>query len=182
MAGCRIDLITTVQGEASMNTDHDQAATAYFLDQCIQIESLCAELYHYYSDLFRDNEEVSRLWKKTALEEENHQKQFELAYRLREECEFEVKGNIERVKHIHQKFIRLLEHVRQNPPDIVTALQKAIEMEESIADLHMESAVRSRDAHIHDMFQAMRKFDQGHMEALNVMLAVMKLPQTEMAA
>ena len=163
-----------------MKTEHDQTDIALFLNLSAQIEGLCAELYHYYSELFRDNEEISRLWTIYALEEENRQKQFELAYRLRDECAFELKSNIERVQNIRHKFIRLLDHVRQDPPDIVTALQKAIEMEEAISDIHMESAVRSKDAHIHDMFQAMQNFDKGNLESLKSMFAVVSLPQTEM--
>ena len=163
-----------------MNTKHDQAAITLFLDLCAQNERLCAELYHYYSDLFCENPDVSRLWKKTALEEENHQKQFELAMRLCKECDFELTQDLERTLNVHQKFGRLLDHVRREPPNIVTALQKAIEMEEAISDLHMESVVRFKESSIHDLFHAMLQFDQGHVGSLKQMLAVVKLPQTEM--
>jgi rubrerythrin len=163
-----------------MTTEHEQAALALFLDLCAKNERLCAELYHYYSDLFSDNAEISHLWKKTAVEEENHQKQFELALRLSKECDFELTQDVARAQQVHHAFIRLLDHVRQEPPDVITALQKSIEMEEALTDLHMGSAVRFKDTHVHELFRAMHAADQGHVELLKQFLAVMKLPQAEM--
>jgi hypothetical protein len=60
----------------------DVIASRTFLDVYMGIETLCADLYHFYSEVFEDIPEASRLWKKTALEEENHKRQFELALRL----------------------------------------------------------------------------------------------------
>lgn len=151
-----------------------------FFDVCASIEGLCATLYHYYSDLFKDNAEVSQLWKKTALEEENHQKQFELANRLRDDVGFDLDADLERIYRIHQKLAYLLDHVRQNPPDIVTALTRAIEMEESLSDLHLDSSVHFHDKSIAAMFQALREFDQDHVKSLRHCLAIMMLPKSEM--
>ncbi|MDA8414225.1 MAG: hypothetical protein M0023_10625 [Desulfobacteraceae bacterium] len=151
-----------------------------FFDVCAKIEGLCATLYHYYSDLYKDDDDVSQLWKKTALEEENHQKQFELANRLRDDVGFDLKADLERTSRIHQKLVNLLDHVRQNPPDVVTALTKAIEMEESLSDLHLDSSVSFRDELISKMFQALREFDQDHVKSLRNCLSILMLPKTEM--
>jgi rubrerythrin len=151
-----------------------------FFDVCAKIEGLSAELYHYYSDIHQDNEDVSQLWKKTAMEEENHQKQFELANRLRDEVGFELNTDIERAYRIYHKLNSFLAHVRQSPPDIVTALTKAIEMEESLADLHLDTSVRFHDESIRKMFQALRDFDQDHVKSLRHSLVVMMLPQSKM--
>ena len=153
---------------------------AVFFDFCAGIEGMCAELYHFYSELFTENADVSSLWKKTALEEENHQKQFELASRLREDVSFDLNADIERTGRIHQKLGTLLQYVRQNPPDMVTALSKAIEMEESLADLHLDSSVRFHDEGVKKMFQALREFDLDHVKALRHCLAIMTLHKTEM--
>jgi len=160
--------------------DSTETITLFF-DECARIEELCATLYHYYSELFKDNDEVSRLWKKTALEEENHQKQFELAHRLQDDIGFELTADIERPQRVYQKLNHLLEYVRQNPPDLVTALTKAIEMEENLVDLHVDSSVRFHDESIKQMFLAMRAFDQDHIKSLRLCLVAMMLPQAEMA-
>jgi len=151
-----------------------------FFDVCAGIEGLCAKLYHYYSDIYKDNDEVSRLWAKTALEEENHQKQFELVNRLRDDIGFDLNADIDRTVRIHQKLGTLLEHVRLNPPDLVTALSRAIEMEENLADLHLDSSVSFHDESIKAMFLALREFDQDHVKSLRHCLAIMQLPTTEM--
>ena len=72
--------------------------------------------------------EASRLWKKTALEEENHRRQFELALRLVNETEFEVsKDGLKRAYSIQNKLLNLMEHIKDNKPDLLTAVTKALE-------------------------------------------------------
>ena len=164
----------------AMQQSNAKETISRFFELCAKIEGVCAELYHYYSELHHDNEDISRLWKKTAQEEENHQKQFELAYRLREDAGFELEFDLERAERIYQKLVVLLAHVQQNPPDIITALTRAIEMEERLADLHMENAVRFKDKSIKSLFQALSEFDQDHVKTLRHSLAVMTLSQSEM--
>ncbi len=151
-----------------------------FFDVCARIEGLCAQLYHYYSDLYKDLDDVSQTWKKTALEEENHQKQFELANRLRDDVGFDLNADIDRTYRIHQKLSNLLAHVQQNPPDIVTALTKAIEMEESLSDIHLDSSVQFHDESTKRMFQALREYDLDHVKTLRHCLSIMTLPHAEM--
>jgi len=161
--------------------DSEKDKIIVFFDVCAKIEGLFAELYHYYSDVHKDHDDVSRMWKKTAMEEENHQKQFELAYRLRDDVGFDLNADVDRFYRVHQKLNNLLEHVRQSPPDIVTALTRAIEMEESLADLHLAGSVYFHEESIRKMFQAMQAFDQDHIKSLRHCLAVMTLSKTEMA-
>lgn len=151
-----------------------------YFDLCAKIESLCAELYHYYSDVFKDNAHISQLWKKTALEEENHQKQFELANRLRDDVMLDLNADIDRTYRIHQKLRNLLDHVHHTPPDIVTALTKAIEMEESLAVIHLDSSVKFHDESIKNLFLALRNADRDHVKSLQHGLAISTLSQTEM--
>ena len=166
-------------GEEMQQLD-TKSQSILFFDVCAKIEGLSAELYHYYSEIHQDNEDVSQLWKKTALEEENHQKQFELANRLRDEVGFELNADLDRTYRIYQKLNELLEHVRQSPPDIITALTKAIEMEEHLANLHLDISVHFHDESIRKMFQSLREFDLDHVKSLRHCLAVMMLPHAEM--
>jgi rubrerythrin len=178
--GAGVALSGVEKGDTMQPPDTAKDKIILFFDLCAKIEGLCAELYHYYSDVYKDHDDVSRLWKKTALEEENHQKQFELAYRLRDEVGIDLNADLDRICRIHQKASTLLAHVRQSPPDIVTALTKAIEMEENIADLHLDSSVRFHDESIRKMFQALQEFDQDHVKALRHCLAAMTLSKAEM--
>jgi rubrerythrin len=151
-----------------------------FFDICAKIEGMCAELYHYYSDIFQEVDEAAQLWKKTALEEENHKRQFELASRLSDDAIFEIEADFDKTYRIFHKLVNLLEHVRKQNPDLITALTKAIEMEEYLADLHMECSVRFNDKSVGDMFLAMRDFDQEHIKSLKRQLMVLMLPHSMM--
>lgn len=150
---------------------------------CMEIEGLCAELYHHLSDIHRSDPHAARLWKKTALEEENHRKMFELAIHLMEdvECEFAT-ANMERALVIHQKLYEFLHIVKKNPPDLITALGKAIEMEKHIADLHLESLARFRNEDIQSMFDALYRSDRDHIGSLEHYLETISPPQAGMRA
>jgi len=162
----------------SISTKNEQLML--FFDVCSKIEGLTAELYHYYSELFLDNQDYSRLWKKTALEEENHQKQFELANKLRNDCDFELVADIEKAYRIFNKLTSLLSHVRQNPPDQLFAIEKAIEMEEALAELHLDCSILISDLHTRNMFKALQNDDMEHSKSLKNFMSILMLPRSEM--
>jgi len=150
-----------------------------FLKICMDIEGLSAELYHFYSKNFEDIPEAALLWKKTALEEENHQKQFELALRLLDDTDFEVpEDSLMRAYSILEKLLKLLKHVQNNKPELLTAVSKAIEMEEKLADLHVHTTLIFMEESMHKMFMALNKADVGH--DLQRYRMILNLPHTEM--
>lgn len=155
----------------------DHSAVLFF-EVCARIEECCAELYHYYSEIHRDSEYISSMWKKTALEEEGHQKQFVLATKILKDVDYELSGDLERARRMYQKLNSLLDHVRKNPPEPEVALNKAIEMEESLGDLHLDSAVIFKDDSINQMFRALRNFDQEHVTAMQRCLTILQLSES----
>ena len=148
--------------------EHDRIWLLF--DVCREIEGIFAELYHFYSDLFADNVEASRMWKKTAMEEENHQHQFALARRMLSNIECVANVDIDSVVTVRDKLLKLVPYMKKNPPDLVTALTRAIEMEEKLMDLHASRAVSFSDPEIKKFFAAMINFDQDHVEMLRVQL------------
>lgn len=153
-----------------------------FLDVCRGIEGLCAELYHYYSKIYEDIPEASSLWKKTALEEENHQKQFELAIRLWDETEFDVLDESVRTAFSLQfKLMNLMTKIRRTKPDLLVAVTKAIEMEEKLADLHVCTALKFKEESMQQLFKALSEADRGHVSDLRRYRSILYLPQSEMA-
>jgi rubrerythrin len=163
-----------------MTTHTKEDDVLLFLNVCSKIEGLSAELYHYYSELFQEDKESSELWKKTALEEENHQKLFELAIRLRNECEIEIVSDYNKACRVYEKLTALLSHVQETPPDIFLAITKAIEMEVALADLHIDSSTKFTDIQIKNMFKSLQGHDQEHIDALRHHYSILFLPRTEM--
>jgi len=152
-----------------------------FLEVCMSIEGLCADLYHYYSERYRDVPEASRLWKKTALEEENHQRQFELALLLSEQVEYDVtRVSLKRAYSIESALQKFVAQVKRNTPDLLTAVSRAVEMEEILSELHANQCLRFKDDSIQGLFKAMNEADNEHMVALQRYLTILNLPQCEM--
>ena len=150
---------------------------------CMEIEEMCAELYHYLSEVHRNEPYAARLWKKTALEEEHHRKLFELSITLMQEIECEpAPANMERALAVRQKLSELLHIVKRNPPNLITALNKAIDMEKHIADLHVESLVHFKNKDIQNMFDTLYRSDQDHIGALERYLAIVSLPRNGVSA
>jgi len=151
-----------------------------FLEVCTGIEMLFADLYHYFSKIYEDVPEASRLWKKTALEEENHQKQCELALRLKDETEFEVpEESLERAYSVQYKLLYLIDHIKNTPPDLLTAVSKAVEMEEKLADLHAH-ALNFKEASMQKLFRSLSAADNEHIASLQRYQIILRLPQSEM--
>jgi rubrerythrin len=159
----------------------DVIASKIFLEVCMGIETLCADLYHYYSEAYEDVPEASRLWKKTAIEEENHKMQFELALRLMNETEFEVpKESLKLAYSIQYKLLKLTDLVKSNKPELLTAVSKAIEMEDKLANLHVHTALKFKDESIRRLFKALSEDDCGHVSNLQRYQTILRLPNCEM--
>lgn len=159
----------------------DMMTKKLFLDVCIGIEGLCSEIYEYYSQIFEEYPDAVQLWKQTALEEENHQRQFELASRLIEEAEFEISNDsLKRAHSIHQKLHKLLNHIKENRPDQLTAVTKAIEMEEHLADLHAHTALKFREESMQSLFKAFSEADRDHVADLQRYRTILLLPDCGM--
>lgn len=158
----------------------DMMGKKTFLDVCRGIEGQCAELYHYYSSIYEDIPEVSGLWKKTALEEENHGKQFELVIRLWNETEFDVLLDSMRTAYsIQLKLDGLLKNIRNTRPDPLLAISKAVEMEERLADLHAHTSLKFREESMQKLFNALNEADCDHVADLRRHYSVLYLPHAE---
>ena len=57
--------------------------TKDILEICQEIELSCAELYHYFAELFKNDRATLLFWRKAAMEVENHAKRFALILKLR---------------------------------------------------------------------------------------------------
>lgn len=164
-----------------MGDTSDVMASKTFLEICRGIERLCADLYHYYGDIYEAIPEAASLWKKTALEEENHQMQFELALRLMDETEFEVsKESLKRAFSIQSKLLKLTDHVKKVKPELLTAISGAVEMENQLANLHVHSAFIFKEESMQKLFKALSDHDCEHVEALQRYNTILHLPHSEM--
>ena len=136
------------------------------LQTCAAIERECAGLYHWLSDLFKEDRKAALLWKKTALEEENHESQFHLAEKLAEGMMAvplldvtQADTELERVRQLRQE-------LKKNPPGLVRALELAIAIEEELADFHLDTVLLYGHEDHRKMFAAMMAHDREHASSL----------------
>ena len=117
-----------------------------FLDLCMEIEMLCADLYNNYSKMYSDIPEASSLWKKAALGKENLRKQYTLLLRLMNEIEFDVSmDSLKKADFIKLKLLRLIAQSKNSKPELWTTFSNAVEIENSLADMHDHPSLNFRE-------------------------------------
>jgi rubrerythrin len=137
------------------------------LEICEHIELACAELYHYFADLFKNERGDMLLWLKTAMEEENHAMQFTLIAKLKRQ-KIISSIQIDPVDaEITLIYIRsLIEKSKKTPPTQKEALQLAINLENKMAALHIENVITFVDPSYEITFLAISQSDRKHLESL----------------
>lgn len=122
---------------------------------CEKAEFACAELYHYFAALFKDDREIFHLWLQTAMEEENRARLFALMAKLRHdnviasvELEFvEAEETLEQVRF-------LVQQVKESPPTLREALEMGMELETKLDRLMRENVVKFADESYEKSFLA----------------------------
>jgi len=133
------------------------------LEICRDVELYVSELYYYFEESFRDTPGMAELWKKTAMEEENHARQFVLAINLRkQDIVHAVSIDQDSAEAVLIRVKSVYETVRRSRPAIVDALRMAIELEEELAEYHMSVLGRFQDKSHKMLFEAMMNHDNGH--------------------
>lgn len=133
------------------------------LEICRDVEICVSEIYYCFEESFGDSPEIARLWKKTAMEEENHAKQFVLAINLRKQDLVRgVSIDQETAEAVLHKVKSLYETVRRSRPAAADALRMAMELEEELAEYHMSALARFQDSSHKMLFEAMMNHDNGH--------------------
>ena len=125
---------------------HGIGDTKDVLSVCEAVQLACAELYHYFAELFKADRESFLLWLKAAMEEENHARLFALLGKLSPEGVTEsaearlaaAETTLCHVRSLHEK-------VRQSPPAMAEALQIAIELEMKLDSFLTENVMKFAD-------------------------------------
>ena len=137
------------------------------LEVCQAVEFACAELYHYFAELYKDDRDIFLLWLKTAMEEENHARLFALVAKLRRSNIVET-IRIDLVDaEVALIYVRsLIGKARENPPSLAEALRLAIDLEEKLDGFMMGNVLGFADASYEKSFLAITNADNRHVESL----------------
>lgn len=136
------------------------------LEVCEAVELACADLYHYFAELFKEDREHFLLWLKAAMEEENHARLFSLLSKLRGENIGSMPVRFCGADMILLHVQSLLETVKEHPPGIKEALRVAIELEAKLYGFFMENVMGMADQSFEKSFLTMTAAGSKHLEAL----------------
>ena len=131
------------------------------LEVCQSIKLMCAEIHHYFAEIFKDDRPTLLFWKRTAMEEENNAKEFALIAKLRRQNVIHSL-RIDLVDaEIALIYLRtLLERMKENPPSPEEALRSAIRLEEKITPYHLNNIVEFSDPSFRKLFASAVMADQ----------------------
>jgi len=135
------------------------------LGLCEKAEFACAELYHHFAALFKDEREIFHLWLRTALEEENRARLFALVGKLRHDniiasVELELAEAEQALLHIRS----VLERVKEHPPTVRESLEIGIEIEVKLDRLMTQNVVIFTEESYEKSFLAI--INSRHLESL----------------
>ena len=137
------------------------------LEVCQEVELACAELYHYFAEVFKDDRNIFLLWLKTAMEEENHARLFALVAKLRRSNIVES-IRIDLVDaEVALLFVRsVIDRVKKKPPTLAEALAMAIDLEKKLDGFMMGNVIGFADSTYEKSFLAITNADNKHLESL----------------
>jgi rubrerythrin len=159
-----------------MKMDEQALPLKRCLDACQEIEEIASQIYHFNADLFADNDKISRLWRKTALEEENHALQVVLVKRIVKN----IPGthlDIFQSEATRNLIRALFEAIKRTHPPLEEAIRTAIVFEEMLARFHMDNACSFEEKEIAGLFKALMMHDREHIEDLESALKNYSLPE-----
>lgn len=134
------------------------------LTESLELELNVAELYLLFSYLFPED---NYFWWKLAIEEKNHaallrsgQQYFIDANLFPEEI---LSSKLDNLIKTNQKIINLISKFEIDPPSRITALQVALELEQSVGEFHFQAAMEVLpQSKALKVFQHLNRDDRDH--------------------
>ncbi|MBU5614385.1 rubrerythrin [Geomonas azotofigens] len=124
------------------------AGAGQVLGVCERAEFTCAELYHYFANLFKDEREIFYIWLKSALERENRARLLTLVGKLAlDDVIAGVHLELAEAEEILAKVRASLELAKEEPPEVREALQLAMDLERTLDRITMEKVVQFTESY-----------------------------------
>jgi rubrerythrin len=136
------------------------------LDICAEVEVKMGDIYRFLTELHKENEKISSLWKKTAEEEDRHAEQIRFAGRLQKGLISDVNVNLATATNALNAEKVILEEFKNSPPTIIEALKTTIDLEEQLYNFHLEYSVSFQNDSYKKLFHTMLSADKEHIESL----------------
>jgi rubrerythrin len=133
---------------------------------CRAIELAMAALYETLADLHAHDPSMTRLWRKTAREEDNHAAQFSMLIDAIPDTVQATALDEQALRVLCSSVEAVTEEFRRCPPSVYDALVAAIDFEVAMDRIHAHQALVFTDPRHQRMFVAMMAADAGHVAEL----------------
>ncbi|MCX7770498.1 MAG: hypothetical protein N2202_05385 [Proteobacteria bacterium] len=138
----------------------------FLLNICKKMEFLMARLYEHFSEVFKDDEELYKLWRKMVIEEENHVKHFELAMKVSSDVIENLSIDKRELTERYTKIQEIIDEVRKKMISLDEAIDLAISLEENFEDIHVSMISKFKNPSYKKLFSSMKSCDEAHIEIL----------------
>lgn len=136
------------------------------LEKCRTIELLSQELYTRFAENYADIPEAVYLWRKTAVEEENHAEQFTLALKMRKNLNMKSTITLDTADKLIARLRNVIAGLPSNRLSLLEALEFALKLEQYLVKFHLSCVAVFNDDSFQKLFNAMMASDQGHIAAI----------------
>ncbi len=137
---------------------------------CRDMEATMAELYFFLAAHHKDYGPVAALWLKTAREEQNHARQFEMAA-SHEEAIGELDLSVDDARALFESVSMEYNRLQKEQPEVIDALKTTVHLEECLVDFHVARMAQFHESATKKLFAAMLAADRDHIGALKRKLA-----------
>jgi rubrerythrin len=139
-----------------------------YLNDCQKIEKVLGEVYRKLAGVEIYSEKLRSIFERMARDEDDHARQLEQAKGIPEESfakdrRFDERKLEELLRQAHQ----LLRMAANPAPSERLMLETAKDLEMEFIKIHLQNAVRFRDAAMAELFRKMAREDQEHFETLD---------------
>ena len=138
------------------------------INMCIKVEETMGKIYNYLAEAYASDPPMETMWKKMAQEEGNHARQFRLALRMQSALGISgVNLESDRIAEKLRMAESFLKQISTQTPEVSEVLRETIALEDALADIHADVALKIPDERNRKMFQAMMAADKEHATTLS---------------
>jgi rubrerythrin len=140
------------------------------IEACITLENAAEKLYCVLAEAHADDAEMAALWLKMAREERSHAAQFKLALGNAASMVATVAVDPAQAETLRRRVADLTDRYTASPPSAVEALEAAAQLEDDLANVHMDRVGTFAARSYKTLFRAMMAADKDHFGCLKKVL------------
>jgi rubrerythrin len=139
-----------------------------YLNNCQKIEQVLGEVYRKLAGVRTYSERLRGIFEQMARDEDDHARQLELAKGVPEEVFFEgYRFDPEQLDELLRRAHMFLNMTDHPPRSERLMVKTARDMEMEFINVHLQNAVKFRDAAIAELFRDLARDDEEHLKTLD---------------